>query len=157
MKIYIDTLTVCCDHRRHHHPIRLRTIGPVSEQALLEAEGSLDMAVTVLTDTQKAVVTYSDPKDKKGKKASIQKDSLVWKTSDAAIATVTPGTETPIQGTIVAGDLGVCEIWPEADADLGDGVKAIAGEHVAIQVVGGEAVAIGGAVVGTPTEQDAPE
>jgi hypothetical protein len=107
----------------------------------------------VLSDTQQATLTYGDPKDKKGKKASIQAGSLVWKSSDPLIATVTPLTESPIAGTVVAGDPGVCEIWPEADADLGAGVVTIVGEKFGVQVTAGQASAIGSPVFGTPAEQ----
>ena len=107
----------------------------------------------VLTDTQQATLTYGDPKDKKGKKASIEAGSLVWKTSDATVATVTALTESPISGLVVAGDPGVCEVWSEADADLGSGVVTIVGEHFGIQVTAGQASAIGSPTFGTPSEQ----
>ncbi len=109
--------------------------------------------LAVLTDSQKVPVSYGSPVDAKGKKASIQSGSLVWKSSDETVATVTPDTEDPIAGVIVAGNPGVAEIWPEADADLGDGVVTISGERVGVQVTGGPAVGIGAPALGIPVEQ----
>lgn len=137
-------------HRTHH--MRLRSFGPVSEQHLPEGLTG-ELMTAVLSDSQQVGVTYGNPVDKKGKPASVQTGSLTWKSSDATVATVTAGTESPIAGTIVAGNPGVCEVWPVADADLGDGVRAIEGEKIAVQVTAGEAVGLGPATVGTPVEQ----
>jgi hypothetical protein len=134
--------------------LALYTLGPVLEQTLTSGPAGESM-VTILTDTQQQTVQYADPKDKKGNKAPIEKGSLVWKTNDptGTVAAVTTISEDPIKGLIVAGAPGICEIWPEADADLGDGKKIIAGEHLGVQVTGGEAVNIGSPVLGTPEEQ----
>ncbi len=143
----------------HHHRPRItpRTFGPVTDQALTFGPIASGVLMTgVLTDTQKATLTYGDPTDKKGKKASIEPGSLVWKTSDATVAAVNALTESPIAGSIVAGDPGVCEVWPEADADLGAGKVTITGDKFGIQVTAGQASAIGSPVMGTPEEQDAP-
>jgi len=109
--------------------------------------------IAVLGDTKKVLVTYGAPTDAKGFPAPIQPGSLVWKTSDPTFATVTPATEDPIAGTIVAGAPGVCEIWPEADADLGDGVVTIIGEKVGVQVTAGQASVIGSPTLGTIEDQ----
>lgn len=109
--------------------------------------------LAVLTDSQKVDVTYGSPVDARGKKAGVQPGSVVWRSSDPTVASVTPGTEDPIMGTIVAGNPGVCQVWPEADADLGDGVLTIQGEKIDVQVTGGQAVGFGGPTLGTPVEQ----
>lgn len=141
------------EHR--HQFLPLKTFGPVSEQHLPGPEKH-DMGVAVLTDTQKVDVSYGkfEGVDAKGSKAALQAGSLVWKSSDETVAKVTAVSEDPINGTIVAGLAGVCEVWPEVDGDTTDGVKTLQGEHIAVQVTGGVAVGLGGTVVvGTPVEQ----
>ncbi len=139
--------------RKPRNRIKLRTFGPVTEQQI-SWPIQLGVPMTgVLSDTQQATLTYGSPTDKKGKKAPIEKGSLVWKTSDPLTATILPGTEDPISGIVVAGDPGVCEVWPEADADLGSGVITIVGEKFGVQVTAGQASAIGSPVFGTPSEQ----
>lgn len=150
-----DTINIFC-HHRPHKTWQLDTFGPVSEQHILATETGALMTAE-LTATQQATITYSNPKDKKGNDAPVEAGSLIWKTSDAAVVSMQPVTESPIVGRIVCGLLGTCEIWPEADADLGTGVKTIVGEKVAVHVIAGQASAIGSPVLGTPEEQpDAP-
>lgn len=107
--------------------------------------------LAILTDSQQVDVTYADPVDKKGATAPVQNGSIVWKTSDPTVATVSAGAG--FAGTIVGGLPGVAQIWPEADADLGDGVITIMGEKVDVQVTGGQAVGFGAPALGTPVEQ----
>jgi hypothetical protein len=150
-----ETINFFCHHRPHQR-WPLHTFGPVSEQLLIQAEKGVSMTAE-LTATQQATITYANPKDKKGNDAPVEAGSLVWKSSDETVVAMQSVTENPIVGRIVCGLMGTCEIWPEADADLGSGVKTILGEKVAVHVVAGEASAIGSPVLGTPEEQpDAP-
>lgn len=139
---------------KHPRPIMLlKAIGPTSEQFTLGPKEGKRM-IAVLTNTQETDVTYTHPTDKKGNPAPIQSGSLVWKSSNEAIAKVTPISEDPIMGTIKATGLnGACQIWPEADADLGDNVVTVQGERVDVQATGGLATAIGGPTLSPVREQ----
>lgn len=119
--------------------------------------------LAVLADSQQGVVTYGLPLDKRNKPAQVQ--GLAFVSSDETVAkfvagvpdasgAIVPQTGTAdIQGTIVAGNPGVAQVWVEADSDLGDGKTIIVSEKVDVQVTGGVAVGFGAPVFGTPTEQ----
>jgi len=149
VNVSIDGVDFCPKEQK----LPLMTFGPVSEQKLPLGLIRREPMIAVLTDTQQVDLTYGKPVDKKGGQATVQAGSVAWKSTDETVATVTAGTEDPITGTVVAGLPGTCEVWVEADADLGDGVKTISGEKVGIQVTSGEATAFGPLAVGTPVEQ----
>lgn len=159
--------------KRKHRKMRLRAIGPVSEQKVVgpavtelgqvpgrrltrPMRGS-KMAVQVFTDTQEVDAAYDGPKDKKGFPAKVQAGSLVWNSTDETVAVGSAISQDPdtgkITGTFKAGAPGVAEVWPSADADLGDGVRTIEGERIAVQVTSGEAAGLGSVALGTPREQ----
>jgi hypothetical protein len=135
---------------------RLIAIGPVSEQSLPQITSEGPMLVT-LTNTQKVDVTYNAPVDVKGQPAPVQDGSIAWKTSDATVANPVPSATmpnpNPYSATVFAVGAGACQVWIEADADLGDGVATITGEKIDVTVIGGQAVGFGGVTVGTPVEQ----
>lgn len=143
-------------HNHHSHPRRLRlmTLGPVTEQNIVGpvAAGVSNMVV-VVKDTQQVDVTYGKPLDKKGKETEVEAGSVAWKSTDETVATVVQDATDPLKALIVAGNPGVCEVFPTADADLGDGVVSLEGEHLGVQVTPGEAVGFGSPVVGSPVEQ----
>lgn len=110
--------------------------------------------LAILTNTQETDVTYEHPKDKRGNNAPIQTGSVVWMTTNPQVATATGLSEDPVKATIKATGLsGACQIWPEADADMGDGVITIRGEKVDVQVTGGQAQSIGNPTLGEVREQ----
>jgi hypothetical protein len=127
----------------------VHVVGPVSEQAFPQFPVGAPMLV-VLTNTQKVDLTYGVPVDAKGDPAAV--DNVVWKSSDPATATVAAGA-TPYTGTVKAVHTGACQVWIEADADLGDGVTLITGDKVDVQITGGQAVGFGPPTVGVPSEQ----
>ena len=79
----------------------------------------------VLTDVQKVDLSVT-PVDARGNPGVL--DGVpVWSTSDDTLVDVTPSDD-GLSATIVAkGPLGTCQISVTADADLGEGVKEIAG------------------------------
>lgn len=151
--INIEHLTIECEHDQEHqnHKLHMKIFGPVSEQSTPIRKEQSQM-IAVLTDSQQVDVTYSPPVDKKGKPAQLG-SPVTWVTTDATVATVIADPANQFKATIVAGLAGVADIFPTADADLGDGVKTIEGEHVAVQVTSGQAVGFGSPVLGTPVEQ----
>lgn len=137
-------------------------IGPVSNKPTGQPGGGHMLAV--LTDTQQVVVTYGGPVDAAGKPAPVQ--GLTFISSDPTAATFVqgvpdstgvvgpdPANDGMIRGTVVAKAAGLCNVWIDADADMGDGVTLIHGEKVSVQVTAQEAVGFGSPTVGTPTEQ----
>jgi hypothetical protein len=146
-------LTVHVDRFHHAHHWPLQTFGPVSEQRFSGPVTERIAMLGVLTDSQQVDVIYPNPVDRKGKPAQVQEGSIAWKSTDESVATVVPDTTNPLKATIVAGNAGVCEVFPTADGDLGDGVSPIEGEHVGIQVTAGNATGFGSPTLGTPVEQ----
>lgn len=148
-------INVYINGKRHHkhRKLRLESFGPVSEQDIPPGPRGEKMTGS-FSDSQKVVLTYANPKDKKGEPATVQKGSLVWKVEpDNGTVSVVPISEDPPSASVVMGHPGVCEVWPTADADLGDNVETIEGERTGIQVTAGKAVAIGSPVFGAPEEQ----
>jgi hypothetical protein len=136
------------------HPRRmtwaLKSIGPVSEQPRVSFPRGETMLV-VLTNTQKVAAGWGSPVDAKGDPAQVQ--NLTWKTSDAATATAEQDPAVPYGVIVKAVHAGAAQVWPEADADLGDGVTLITGDKLDVTVTGGQAVGFGPVTIGTPTEQ----
>jgi hypothetical protein len=103
----------------------------------------------VLTDTQKCTLTITVV-DAKGHPAQI--DGVpAWSSSNEATASVNVSAD-GLSATVVAGDPGTAQINVTADADLGAGVKPIAGT-LDVEVIAGEAAAVA-ISTGTPEEQE---
>jgi hypothetical protein len=92
------------------------------------------MAFANMTTTQQFLVTAS-PVDKNGNPAPVEAGSLVFVSSDTAVATVAPVDGT--SANVIAVGTGTYTITASADADLGPDVVTIdgtdSGEVVAAQ------------------------
>ena len=110
---------------------------------------SKNMAVS-LTTTQ-FVEGQVTPTDRKGNPASVEAGTVSYTSSDESIATVEEDPNDETKFKIVAKGIGVAQVDFSADADLGEGVKTIAG-FVAVEVLPAEAVGFG-VTLGTPQEQ----
>lgn len=100
----------------------------------------------ILTDEQQVPVTVKF-QTAAGNAANV--DGIPsWKTSDAAILTVTPAPDGLSALVVTAGGLGSAQVSVEADADLGSGVRAITG-ILDVEVRAAEAVSASLAA-GTP-------
>lgn len=152
MSVTINIYEGCAQGHPPRVPWRLKTFGPVSEQAIPPGLPGVPMTA-VLTSTQQADFEYPKAVDRKGHPAPVEDGSIRLTSSDETVATVTPDPANPYKGTIVAVGTGVCQVNITADADLGDGVTTIHGEAIDVQVTGGVAVGIGSPTVGAPTEQ----
>lgn len=146
INIYIND----CGHQRPRLP--LKTFGPVSEQFIIPGPRGEPM-IAELKATQQADVTYGKPLDKKGNETTVEAGSVRYVTTDPAVASFVGVSEDPIQGTIVAVGPGACEVYPTADADLGEGVVLVEGERVGVHVTAGQAVGFGSPTVGAVVEQ----
>jgi len=103
----------------------------------------------LLTDSQKCALAITIV-DKKGNAAKV--DGVPsWSSSDESVATVTAAEDGLSASVVAAGPLGTAQINVTADADLGEGVKPIAGV-LEVQVVGGETASVA-ISAGTPEEQ----
>jgi hypothetical protein len=113
------------------------------------------ITLMVLTDTQKARITFGQPLDRKGFPAKVQDGSVTFSISDDS-AVVTQDPADPFSADVVAAhptpDNQPATITISADADLGEGVKTITGVEPLI-VTSGEAAGFGPATVGEVTEQ----
>ena len=108
------------------------------ESGAFSARGE-NMAATMQTGSYATVSVAW--KDKGGNVVEV--DATVWESSDPAVCTVTAATGNPLIANLHApGTVGVCKIMATADADLGEGYKAITAmldvEVIAGQAVGGE-------------------
>ena len=156
MPLVTVNINVGCRCVDREPQLRLRTLGPVTEQELPGPSQSGVRMIAVLRDTQKVLANFGafEGRDAKGSVAPLQAGSLKWRTSNPDVATVDPVTEDPIVGSIKAGLSGICEIWGEVDADTTDGEKILETERVGVQVTAGMAVRVGGTpTLGTPQEQ----
>lgn len=114
-----------------------------------------EITLMVLTDTQRARITFGQPVDKKGFPAQVQPGSVVFEISDDSAAVVQDPNDVFSADVIAAHptpDQAPAVITISADADLGDGVKTITGVEPLI-VTSGEASGFGPATVGPATEQ----
>ena len=113
-------------------------IGPVSNRALPVPRRKATLML-LLTDIQKAVLSVS-PKSAAGNPAPVE--NVEWKVSDPTIATITPDPANPLSAVLTTtGALGSCQVSVSADADLGEGVKTIAGT-LDVEVRASEAVSL---------------
>lgn len=94
------------------------------------------MAYTLPADLQ--VTLQVQFQDSKGNPATID-GNPTWSSSDTAIATVAATPGNPFLAQLLPGELGNCQVKVEADADLGEGVRAVLCT-MDVTVVGGEAV-----------------
>ena len=103
----------------------------------------------LITDSQKCALAIAIV-DRKGNPASV--DGVpAWSSSDATLLTVEAGADGLSAVVTAVGPLGTAQVNVTADADLGGGVKPIAGV-LDVQVVGGEAASVN-ISAGTPEEQ----
>ena len=113
------------------------------------------ITLMILTDNQKARITFGQPLDRKGFPAKVQDGSVTFSISDDS-AVVTQDPTDPFSADVVAShptpDNQAATITISADADLGEGVKTISGAEPLI-VTSGEAAGFGNAAVGPITEQ----
>jgi hypothetical protein len=113
-------------------------------------EGGAVMALT-LTSVQQASLTVSAV-DAKGNPAPV--DNVVYRSSDPTIIELQEDSEDPTVAWVVAvGALGNAQVTVAADADIGEGVKALTG-LLDVTVVAAEAVAIS---IETGVPEDQPE
>ena len=131
------------------------TIGPVREQNLTSSPDSRSagpgpkriIPMLQLTDSQQCTLSV-EPVDKKGHKAPVDEASVTWSSSDEGVATV---SGSGLSATVVAKDVGVCQINVSLDADTGEGTRQVAGS-LDVTVVPGDAVSLN-VKTETPTEQ----
>lgn len=144
-------------HRKHKH-YRKSFILPLSFQFNhIKITGGIQMVSLKYTQQLRGVL--GSPVDAKGNDASIQAGSVKLSSSDEEIFTVEKDETKPDDQAafkIVAHKPGVAQLDYEADADLGEGVKTIAG-FAGVEVLPGEAVGFGQPSFGTPEEQPAGE
>jgi hypothetical protein len=113
-------------------------------------EGGNVMALT-LTSVQQASLTVSAV-DAKGNPAPIE--NVVYQSSDTSIVELQPDAEDSSVAWVVAvGSLGNAQVTVAADADIGEGIKALTG-LLDVTVVAAEAVAIA-IETGVPEDQPA--
>ncbi len=101
-----------------------------------------------LTDSQKALLTVAFT-TAKGKPANID-GAPTWSISDETIATVVPASD-GLTAEVTALQMGSASVSVTADADLGAGVKTIAG-FLDLVVVSAEAAVVE-ITAGTPEAQ----
>ena len=107
-----------------------------------------DIMSLILTNSQQVDLAIQ-PVDKRGKPAQI--DGVpVWASSDPAKATIEP-SEDGLSAVVKAVDNGAAQISVSADADLGEGVRALTGT-LDLEIVSGEAASLS-IIAGTPVEQ----
>ena len=92
----------------------------------------------LLTDTQKVLLSIQ-PVDAKGYPAKV--DGVpAWDTSDPTVVDIVPSVD-GLSCEVFADAPGIAQVTVQADADLGSGVRTIAGT-LDIQVEPGEAVGL---------------
>jgi hypothetical protein len=119
-----------------------------------------DIRFMQITDSQQFKITFAEPVDKKGFKAKVQEGSVsITVGNDTATVEPNPDEPTNVFSALVKGarpgaDDGseVTAVTISADADLGEGVKAIS-KALELQVTSGEASGFGEPTVGTVEEQ----
>lgn len=118
----------------------------------IEAQEVNDMTLR-LTNEQLVRLSIS-PKTAHGHEAAVD-GAPTWTSSNPDVATVAPETGDAKKAVVLGVGIGSAQIVVSADADLGDGVRAISGV-LDIEVVAAEAVSLG-IVAGTPEELPAVE
>lgn len=103
----------------------------------------------LLTSTQKCSLSIQ-PVDAHGNPALVD-GTPTWSVADPNILTITPAADGLSAEIVAAGPIGATQVSVQADADLGGGVKTIAGT-LDVQVAAGEAVGLS-ISAGTPVEQ----
>ena len=108
-----------------------------------------DLTTMIITDSQEVDLSIQ-PVDAKGKPAQVE-GAPAWVSSDPLVVAIVPSAD-GLSCVAKAGDnLGHAQVSVSADADLGTGVRTIAGT-LDVDVVAGEAVSLS-VVAGTPREQ----
>lgn len=102
--------------------------------------------MATMTATQQFTASIS-PKDRRGRPAPVQNPT--WASSDESVATVTPAAD-GLSALVVAQGVGSGKVNVLVDADLGEGVRTLAGS-IDVIVTAGEAVSI--AVEAGPAEE----
>ncbi len=98
------------------------------------------MAFPTITTTQQFLASI-DPRDRKGKPAPVEPGSVVWASSNEAVASVVPQGD-GVSALVVAQGIGDYVVSVAADADLGEGVLTIVGQDSG-SVAQGSAVSVG--------------
>lgn len=123
------------------------TLGPVGIQRgpvlpgtaqTVHIQRSADMAL-ILTDVQKVGLSVAFV-TAKGNPAQVD-GAPVWSVSDATVLSVVPAADGLSAEVVAVGPLGTSQVSVTADADLGEGVKALVGT-LDVQVVASEAASI---------------
>ena len=92
------------------------------------------MPFPAMTTTQQFTATLN-PTDRKGKPAPVEPGSVVWASSNEAVASVVPSAD-GMSALIVAQAVGDYSISAAADADLGAGVTTIVGQDTGTVTLG---------------------
>lgn len=95
------------------------TIGPVTNKR--EAREGVPQMKVLISDEEKITLTMN-PKTRSGRPANVQNPS--WTSADPSIVTVEP-TADGKSCALVSQSVGTTTIHVSADADLGDGVRAL--------------------------------
>ena len=103
----------------------------------------------ILTDVQKVELSIS-PTSAAGNPAPVD-GAPVWTSSDDTVLTVTASEDGLSAVAVTTGKLGKAQVNVTADADMGEGVKAITGV-LDIEVKVSEAVSLA-VTSGTPTDK----
>lgn len=106
------------------------------------------MAFPTMTTTQQFTASIN-PTDRRGKPAPVQPDSVVWASSNEAVASVVPNPG-GMSALVVAQAVGDYVVSVAADADLGEGVITIVGQDSG-SVSQGTAVSVG--ITAGPVEE----
>ena len=108
-----------------------------------------DIMALIMTNSQEVDLAIQ-PLDKRGKPAQV--DGVpVWSSSDPAKVEVA-ASDDGLSCVAKALNNGTVQISVSADADLGDGIRALTGT-LDLEIVSGEAVTLG-IIAGTPREQE---
>lgn len=120
--------------------VNLRGTEPIPQGTAntVHIQRSADMAL-ILTDVQKVGLSVSFV-TAKGNPAAV--DGLpVWSVSDATVLSVVPAADGLSAEVVAVGPLGTSQVSVTADADLGEGVRALIGT-LDVSVVASEAASI---------------
>ena len=108
-----------------------------------------DIMALIMTNSQEVDLAIQ-PLDKRGKPARV--DGIpAWSSSDPAKVEVV-ASDDGLSCVAKALNNGTVQISVSADADLGDGIRALTGT-LDLEIVSGEAVTLG-IIAGTPREQE---
>lgn len=141
--VFIDGVEQHAHRRRKLH----WTVGPVSEQNIIQGPNGVDMTIQ-LTDTQQVAVQVAGV-DQKGFPAAVE--TVTFTSSDTTVAAVVSDAADPSKATVTAGVPGTAQIVVTADSKIGEGEHVLTGT-LDVTVVPGEASVIS-VTPGTPEEQ----